>query len=124
MKVYQYAKANDLTVKEVKELFNLPSHMSLVPESCDELPEVVVEIASKQEVPVKKSQHDSNGVADISYHSHPPVKAIVEIVKEAVEDVKDVLDEADVDLELIANSLRGAGTKSPYWNLRHLIGRD
>ena len=28
------------------------------------------------------------------------------------------------DLELIKNSVNGLGTKSPYWNLRHLTGRD
>jgi|TARA_Y100000310_G_C20698563_1_gene827549 DNA-binding transcriptional MerR regulator len=118
MKVWQYAKENGMTTKEVKELFDLPSHMSIIPESCDELPEVkedknevVVEIASKQAAPVKLEKS-------------LPVAEVVEIVKEAVEDVKDVLEEADVDLELIERSIRGAGTKSPYWSLRHLIGRD
>jgi hypothetical protein len=30
---------------------------------------------------------------------------------------------ADVSLQLIRDSIRGAGTKSPYWYLKHLIGK-
>jgi hypothetical protein len=40
-----------------------------------------------------------------------------------VVEAEPVHEDQDVDLDLIRRSIHGAGTKSPYWNKRHLIGR-
>ena len=39
-------------------------------------------------------------------------------------DVELIETESKEDIELIELSIRGAGTKSPYWDKRHLIGRE
>ena len=91
MKAYQYAKENGLSVAEVKEKFNLKSHMSNIPDE-EEIAEVIVEVA----------------------------KEAVDVVAETA---KEILD-SDVTKELIEASIRGVGSKSPYWHLRSTIGRE
>ena len=51
MKAYEYAKENDMTTAEVKEKFNLASHMSLIPELVEDVVELI-ETVSK-EVPTE-----------------------------------------------------------------------
>ena len=54
-KAYEYAKENDMTVAEVKEKFNLKSHMSLIPEIIDDVIEAVEEIVEDNEELLKEA---------------------------------------------------------------------
>ena len=100
MNLKTWAKDNGHTLNEAKEITGLDHWNAKVP---DEL----IETESKQDTPI----------AD----------AVVEVVEEVVDTVAEKVKEvvsSDVSKELIEASVRGAGSKSPYWNLRHLIGRD
>ena len=61
------------------------------------------------EAPVQVPQNDTNGVTDISYHSKP--KPVVTKVKEAPAPVIETVSKEDK-----IKSVRGLGTKSPYWS--------
>jgi hypothetical protein len=96
MKIYEWAKENDVSVKEAKEHFGATSHMALVPEAVE----------------------DDQTTCD------KPTQDIeeVEVAQEVVEDV--VVSSAPVpDTATIELSIRCLGNKSKHWNLRHLIGR-
>ena len=79
-----------------------------------------------QTVPEHVSQRDSWTVSDTSYHSHPPVKEVVEEVLEIVEEVKPIeVAVAKAVIEVVEDvisredkvkSVRGLGTKSKYWS--------
>jgi len=96
MKGYEYAKKNGMTNAEVKELFNLPSHMSLVPESCDELPEIAEDVIEL--------------VEDVAV----AIEAIEEVVEDVIE-IKSKLDDPEVLSEGAAFSIFILGNKSPFW---------
>jgi len=93
MKVYEYAKENGMTNDEVKAKFGLKSHLSIIPEN--EPVEVIERVAEDEldEVVIETKSTEAKVV-------QPPV-----------------------DLQLIKDSIRGAGTKSPYWHLKHLVGK-
>jgi len=88
-----YAKENGLTLAEAKELTGLTHWKQTVPESCDEIAEVVEEVIA---VAVEVAEEIK------------PVE--VAVVKAVIEVAEDVISE-DVKLK----SVRGLGTKSPYW---------
>jgi hypothetical protein len=134
MTLKEYAELNNITLADAKKRTGL-SHWKQ---------EVVADALKPKE---SFSQHDSNGVSDISYHSNggitlPSKKEVVEvalevadlpiseeaeevvaevvvevleIVEEAVAEVAEVIVEAVSD-EYKRRSVKGLGTKSPYWS--------
>ena len=68
MNLKEYAEENDLTMTEAKAKTGL-THWKQ-------------EVVAK--APEPSVQHDSNGVADISYHSHPQVAEVETFVEEVV----------------------------------------
>jgi len=104
-------KELNITLAEGKERFGLTHWKQTVPES-------------------SVSQHDNNGASDISYHSHPPLKEVAEEVMEVAVEVLEEIKPVEVAvvkavLEVVKDivsddvkrkSVRGLGTKSPYWS--------
>ena len=97
MNLKEWADAQDISLKEAKKQTGLTHWKQTMPESCDEIAE---------ETAVEFITEIANEVIDV-------------IETESKQDY-----DGEIELELIGLSIRGAGSKSPYWHLRNLIGRD
>ena len=103
MKVFEYAKLNNVSSAEIKKKFSLPSHLSVIPK------EFLIETESKEDTGLNFEK----------------IEAITEKLKEAPIPIetaskqaptpKPILSVPEVPMEVKIRSCRGLGTKSPYW---------
>jgi len=96
MNLKEYASLNDITLSDAKKRTGL-SHWK------QEVVEVALEVA---DLPI--SEEAEEVVAEVAVE-------VLEIVEEAVAEVAEVIVEAVSD-EYKRRSVKGLGTKSPYWS--------
>lgn len=100
MKVHEYAKKHGMDTETVKEKFGLTSHLNKIPEEV-----LLMEDETASDIEVVDEE-------------------VVSSTPEPIVDVEEKMeDKCPIDIENLKLSLRGAGSKSPYWKFRHLVGR-
>ena len=107
MNVKEYAEKEDITIAEAKDRTGLNHWNKQIP---DEF--------FKPQSPVEEEVTEEEIVAE-SIAEDPVVEVETVLPEPEVEEET----EEEYDLELIELSCRGVGERSPYWHLRHLVGK-
>jgi hypothetical protein len=106
MRLMDLAKELGADICETKRILKKKSHMAVL---------------KPAEIAYAKTYFAEPSVSspEVSFPSAPASGGSAPVVKA----VKPVEKPVEPDLALIAASIKGCGGKSPFWHLRHLVGR-